>query len=477
MFKILRSATLALLVLIGFNQKSNAQACSVRNLTVKVNSITSTANSCIINADITWIQDANGGNKFSNVHIWTSTNYPTTLIKYTKPPTAAELANSLGTIVINNPSSATPTLNTQYPVDNTVKMVGMNGATKLTRTANYPSAGLDSFQVSNVTLTLSGTNSCASSFILKGDVWSSQATGDKTVQCADANGTFTTTDVSINGLINCSTPRTFQLLVSTASQTQVDFTYAVYADVDNSGSYSVLDALLSSGSGTAISTAKFNSGLVSYSGYPTRNLTVVVYVAGNPVAATGTITSGCALPVKYKNFEATRESSSIVSLKWTTTWEQNNTGFEVQRKDGNGTFKTIQFVNSKSKDGQSSIELNYSIKDQNVFEGMTQYRFAQVDMDGHRALSTIAVVNGKKGSATTVLVYPNPAVNGNTTIVFNNTDQKDLYVTDMSGRVIRTASNLTANTYQLNGLKSGLYILKVINQKNNEMITEKITAK
>src|SRR5688572_21864935 len=158
MFKILRLSSLSLLVLLGLNQKSHAQACAVRNLTVKVNSITSTANSCIINADITWIQDANSGNKFSNVHIWTSTNYPSTLIKYSKSPTAAELANSLGTIVINNPSSANPTLNNKYPVDNSVKMVGMSAATQLSKTANYPSAGLDSFRVSNVTLTLSGTN-------------------------------------------------------------------------------------------------------------------------------------------------------------------------------------------------------------------------------------------------------------------------------------------------------------------------------
>jgi hypothetical protein len=477
MFKILRLSSLSLLVLLGLNQKSHAQACAVRNLTVKVNSITSSASSCVINADITWIQDANSGNKFSNVHIWTSTNYPSTLIKYTKPPTAAELANSLGTIVVNNPGTATPTLNNKYPVDNSVKMVGMSAATKLFKTSNYPSVGLDSFRVSNVTLTLSGTNSCASTFILKGDVWSSQANTDQTVQCANANGTFTTTDVTISGLITCSNPRQFQLFVATASQTPVDFTYSVYADVDNSGSYSALDVLVGTGSGSTISSARFNSALVSYVGYPTRNLTIVVNVTGNPVAATGIITSGCALPVKYKNFEATRESSSLVNLKWTTTWEQNNTGFEVQRKDGNGSFRTIQFVKSKSKDGQSSIDLTYTFKDQNVFEGMTQYRFAQIDLDGHKALSTIAVVNGKKGAGATVLVYPNPAVNGTSTIVFNNSEQKDLYLTDMSGRIIRTVSNHPGNTYQLNGLKSGVYILKVINQRSNEIIIEKITSK
>jgi len=476
MFKILRSASLALMLLVGLNSKSNAQACSVKNLTVKVNSITSTPTSCVVNVDITWIQDANGGNKFANVHLWTSANYPATPLKYSKPPTATELANSLGTIVIKNPSSVTPTLNATYPPNSSVRMVGATSSTQLTRTANYPSAGLDSFRISNVTLTLSGTNSCASNFILKGDVWSSQANNDATVQCASANGTFTTTDVSVSGLITCSNPRQYQLLIGTVSQTPVSFTYSVYADTDNSGSYSATDVLINNGSGTAVSGTRFNSGLVSYSGYPTSNLSVVVFVVGNPIAASGMITNGCALPVKYKSFEATRESSSLVSLKWSTSMEQNNSGFEIQRKDGNGSFRTIQFINSKADGGQSSIDLSYSIKDQNIFEGMTQYRIAQVDFDGHKAFSTIAVVNGEAGAATTALVYPNPAVNGTTTVVFNNSDQKDIYLTDMSGRMVRSVANLSVSTYQLSGLKSGLYILKVVNARKNEVITEKITA-
>lgn len=475
MTKVLRIASVLLLVLTGMSQKSIAQACSVKNLTIKVNSITSTSNSCVIKADISWIQDANGGNKFTNVHIWTSSSYPNPILNYSKPPTATDLTNTLGTIVIANPSTTTPTLVSKYQGSNTVKMIGITGAT-LKRTANYPTAGLDSFRVSNVTITLSGTNSCANNFILKGDVWSSQSNNDQTVQCASANGTFTTTDVTISGIINCTIPRSFQLLVATASATPVSFTYQVYADTDNSGSYSSSDPLVNSGSGTTVNTARFNSGLISYSNYPTSNLSVIVQVAGNPVAASGLISNGCSLPVKYKSFEASRENASMVALKWTTTMEQNNTGFEIQRKDGAGAFHTIQFVQSKSKDGNSGSDLSYSVKDPNVFEGMTQYRIVQIDLDGRRALSSIAVVNGKQGTGTKVVIYPNPAMNGNATIVFNNNDRKEIYISDMSGRIVKTASNLTTNSYQVTGLKSGMYIVKVVNSMKNEVMTEKLTA-
>jgi len=473
----LRTALLAFVLVALFSATGNAQACSVRNLTVKINSITSTATSCVVNADISWIQAANGGNKFTNVHLWSSANYPTTAIAYTKPPTATELANAIGTIVIKDPSSATPTLYATYPPNSSVTMVGTTASTQLTKTANVPSSGLDSFHISNVNLTLSGTNSCATTIILKSDIWSTQSKSDQTIQCSSVNGTFTISDPVISGVVTCTTPRKYQVLVNTISQTALNFDYSVYADTDNSGGYSATDVLVGSGSGSAVAGSRYNSGLISYTGYAASNLSVVVFVSGVPIAATGLITNGCSLPVKYKSFEATRESSSLVNLKWSTSMEQNNSGFEVQRKDGNGTFRTIQFVNSKAEGGQSSIDLSYSIKDQNIFEGMTQYRIAQVDFDGHKAYSTIAVVNGKPGAATTVLVYPNPAVNGSTNMVFNNTDAKQIFIADMSGRVVRTFSNYTANSIQLSGLSSGVYVAKIINEKKNEVITEKITAK
>lgn len=475
--KLPLTLVLSLFALLGLNQKSVAQACSVKNLLIKVNNITSTPTSCVVNADISWIQDANFGNKYSNVHIWSSSNYPSPVLSYAKPPTAAELANAIGTLVIKDPSSATPTLNATYPPASGVRMVGITAGTVLTRTANSPSTGLDSFHVSNVNLTLSGTNSCSQNFILKADVWSSQSNSDQTVQCANANGTFTTPDVQIGGSILCLSPRKFQLLISTTYTSTVTFTYSVYADTDNSGGYSESDPIIYSGNGNAISGTPYNSGLIPYTDYPTNNLSVVVFVTGNPIAATGLLTNGCSLPVKYKSFEATRESASLVTLKWTTAMEQINTGFEIQRKDGNGIFKAIAFVNSKTKDGSSWTELSYVYKDQNSFEGMSQYRIAQVDQDGKRTFSTIAVVNGKQSIGTTILIYPNPAVNGTTMAVFNNSDQKDIILTDMSGKVIKTASNLSTNNYQLTGLKSGMYILKVVNLRKNEIVIEKISVR
>jgi len=97
--------------------------------------------------------------------------------------------------------------------------------------------------------------------------------------------------------------------------------------------------------------------------------------------------------------------------------------------------------------------------------------------DAHKSFSPIALVNGNQVLATKVLIYPNPAVSGNTNIVFTNTDAKQILITDMSGRLVRSFSNYTGNSIQLSGLGSGVYVAKIINEKKNEMITEKITAK
>jgi len=227
-----------------------SQACNVSNLRIKVNSIVSTNSSCQVDATISWIQQSNSANKFTNFHIWTSANYPGTLYNYSKPPTAAQLANSLGTFVINNPGSSTPSFNGGYPPASGVPLIASTASTVVSKTANTPSAGKDSFNVSHVLITLSNTVSCSSHFILKADIWSAQASNDQTVQCFTTNGTFATADVNVAGQITCTSPRKFQTTISTTSPGTVSFDYQVYADEAHTGSYTQSDPMIYSGSST-----------------------------------------------------------------------------------------------------------------------------------------------------------------------------------------------------------------------------------
>ncbi len=53
---------------------------------------------------------------------------------------------------------------------------------------------------------------------------------------------------------------------------------------------------------------------------------------------------------------------SNVVLKWTTTAESNNAGFEVQRLI-NGEYKKVGFVDSKD-DGTGALRLQYQYSEQ-----------------------------------------------------------------------------------------------------------------
>jgi len=454
-----------------------SQACMVSNLRIKVNSITTTSTSCQVNATISWIQQSNGGNKFTNFHIWPSTTYPNPVLSYSKPPTSSDLAQSLGTFVIDNPGGSTPTFDGSYPPAAGVPLITKTASTVVTKVSNTPSAGSDSFNVSNVLVTLSNTVSCSNHFILKADIWSSQSNSDNAVQCFNTNGTFATTDVNITGQITCSNPRQFQTTISTSSSTTVNFNYQVYADQAHTGSFAQSDPQIYSGSGSTTSGTSFNSGQINNTSYPNDNLIVVAQVSGNPVSTFGVITNNCPtpLPVTLVYFNARWTEGSGVLLSWETATEQNNKGFEVQRKTGTGDFQTIAFIPSKALNGSSDGILSYEYIDAGTFNGDVEYRLAQVDLDGQMKYSPLAKVkevNNKESGLFSA--YPNPSPDGVVTLSFRNTDNRDILVIDICGKIIKHVSEVSANHYTLSGLRAGVYILKVINDTNGQANTSKI---
>jgi len=474
---------IALVINMTATTTSNAQSCAVSNLTIKVNSINSTSTSCSINATISWLQASNPANKFTNVHIWTAASYPTPPFSYATPsyPKASNLAGSLGTFVLDNPGGGSPSFDSGYPADNTLsssKLIAKTSSTVIYKKANYLS-GIDSFNVSNVNIALSGTASCSNNFLLVGDVWSSQSNNDQTVQCFNENKTFVTPDVNIAGIMSCTTPRQFNLTISTANTGVVNFTYTVYADAAQTGSYSPSDPSIYSGAGSAAAGAPYISGLITNSAYPNYNLIVVAQVSGNPVSTFGLITNSCSttLPLSLLSFNAKKMSDQDILLTWETSIEQNTKGFQVQRKNGNGSFEDIAFIASKAPQGNSNNLLSYQYEDANLFNGEVEYRLAEIDLDGRQVTSPIIMVNGSSSKNGSVLVYPTPTNNGNVIIAFDNTDRKDLLLIDMSGKIIKKASGIASNSYPINGLAPGIYFIKVINQSTGDAVERKIISR
>ena len=79
---------------------------------------------------------------------------------------------------------------------------------------------------------------------------------------------------------------------------------------------------------------------------------------GTPCGEQGT------LPVSFRLFTALR-NNSVVALKWTTSMESNNLGFELQRLVGTGKWQVVSFIPTQATNGNSSSDLTYSYTDLN----------------------------------------------------------------------------------------------------------------
>jgi hypothetical protein len=186
--------------------------------------------------------------------------------------------------------------------------------------------------------------------------------------------------------------------------------------------------------------------------------------------------TAAALPVSLKSFKANALPNAN-QLSWTTSSETNNKGFEIQRSMGNtNDFKTIGFVGTKAKQGNSEAEISYSFEDANVKAGQTHYyRLNQVDFDGKSVLSSVKSI--KPGSIESNLnVYPNPSQGSFTVNTGSNSGKLNIFVMDNTGRIVNQFMNVSTSNTRINNLKKGFYTLKIVNTESGQQSAQKIVV-
>ena len=113
------------------------------------------------------------------------------------------------------------------------------------------------------------------------------------------------------------------------------------------------------------------------------------------------------LPVELLEFEVFPNPPNGVRLDWTTTVEENNKHFLVERSADGRKFVTIGQVKGA---GDSFVEQKYRFSDNRPLPGLNYYRLAQVDYDGtiHRH-EVISVLYEQKAN---IKLFPNPVADG-----------------------------------------------------------------
>ncbi|MBO9201373.1 MULTISPECIES: T9SS type A sorting domain-containing protein [Niastella] len=180
------------------------------------------------------------------------------------------------------------------------------------------------------------------------------------------------------------------------------------------------------------------------------------------------------LPVTLVNFNASRNGNAV-TMQWTTNMESNNTGFEVQRSNGNGAYETVGFVGTKATDGNSATPLHYQFKETNNAKGNTYYRLAQVDKDGMRSISTVKGVRGMD-DASRMTVYPNPGKSDNINVLFGSSANRNIVITDLNGKVIKQWNDYHDDNMVINGLRTGVYVLIATNIGTTGRLMQKIVV-
>ncbi|MEO7356852.1 MAG: FG-GAP-like repeat-containing protein [Ignavibacteria bacterium] len=163
--------------------------------------------------------------------------------------------------------------------------------------------------------------------------------------------------------------------------------------------------------------------------------------------------------------------SSAVSLRnvilnWSTSSEENNSGFEIQRRNLN-EWRRIGFLNGH---GNSKSIKYYSFEDKKLNSGKYKYRLKQLDFNGNFKYYDLQneVLIGIPEKYYLSQNYPNP-FNPTTKIDFDipNDGKVSLKVFDINGREIKTIINefKTAGYYtvEINSfdLPTGIYFCRL----------------
>jgi hypothetical protein len=157
------------------------------------------------------------------------------------------------------------------------------------------------------------------------------------------------------------------------------------------------------------------------------------------------------LPVELVNIEISSPNNRVVKMEWTSLSENNNAGFSIERSKDAINWKEVEFIEGA---GTSNSSRNYSITDEQPYQGVSYYRIKQIDLNGNSQYydpKSITISNE-------ILVKPMGE-----TVGISSLDGSEVKITllDFSGRSINYNSKSTDNDLliETNSLIPGIYII------------------
>ena len=174
---------------------------------------------------------------------------------------------------------------------------------------------------------------------------------------------------------------------------------------------------------------------------------------------------GAALPVSLLYFNG-KKVNGTTELEWSTTSEQNNHHFVIERSLDSKKFSGISAdIPTKALNGNSSAKLDYQFTDLHPTNGHNYYRMKQVDINHQFGYSNLIDIYFSNDA--TVTLYPNP-VTTELMISLNTPHSGNaiVKVMDATGKLVRSmqfpvqpGNNKAA--LDLQSLSDGMYLIRV----------------
>ena len=222
-------------------------------------------------------------------------------------------------------------------------------------------------------------------------------------------------------------------------------------------------------------TAKYASEIKATGTNQTGQLKVLYNIAGiyYTTNKSGVVIPPTPLPVEFISFTAAKEGAAMAMLNFSTAWEVNNAGFEVERSTNGISWNMIGFVPGH---GNTSEIKNYAFATSlaNINSAVVYYRLKQVDFNGQFEYSATRTIRLSAAAAKAASVYPNPATNKISVSLDGVAagEMAKIAVMDMSGKIIISANQMVEEgnfsiDMNIDNLTKGNYIINVSSPSAN----------
>jgi hypothetical protein len=166
------------------------------------------------------------------------------------------------------------------------------------------------------------------------------------------------------------------------------------------------------------------------------------------------------LPLILVSFSSSQLNQEVI-LYWRTGNEENINSFEIESRNGNSDWQTLEMIPSMAtKAGGYS----YTFIDHTKMNGDRYYRLKIFDRDSKYVYSKVLFINS--GQTGTLSISPT-LVSGSMNVILPASGPAQVSIFNTSGQLVKTLNNESdVFNIDVSGLKRGVYFLSVSQGKN-----------